>query len=73
MLTLTLRRLERDGIVTRTVYPQIPPRVEYELTPLGSSSVGVVEALADWALEHYPAIEESRARFDEAHPANVVA
>lgn len=64
MLTLTLRGLERDGLVTRTVTPTIPPRVDYELTPLGHSLRQPIEALGDWAFAHLPAIQEARAAFD---------
>src|SRR5215469_14760640 len=53
MLTLTLRGLERDGLVTRTVFPTIPPRVDYELTPLGQSLWKPVEALGAWARAHH--------------------
>ena len=52
MLTQTLRSLERDGFVTRTVYPEIPPRVEYELTPLGRSLQVPLHALEQWAVAH---------------------
>lgn len=65
MLTLTLRTLERDGIVSRTVYPEVPPRVEYALTPLGQSMVGPVTALADWAVASNAEIRENQARYDE--------
>ena len=64
MLTLTLRGLERDGLVTRTVFPTIPPRVDYELTDLGRALWKPVEALGAWAHEHQPEIESARARFD---------
>ena len=64
MLTLTLRGLERDGLVTRTVFPTIPPRVDYELTELGRSLWRPVEALGAWAREHQPQIEAARQRFD---------
>lgn len=64
MLTLTLRGLERDGLVTRTVFPTIPPKVEYELTELGSSLVGPLRALAAWGRKNRPAIEEARVQFD---------
>lgn len=64
MLTLTLRGLERDGLVTRTLFPTIPPRVDYELTPLGHSLRRPVQALGAWAFENYQTIAESRARFD---------
>jgi len=64
MLTLTLRGLERDGLVTRTVYPTIPPRVEYELTPLGRSLRQAVEPLGLWAKSHVLDIHKARDRFD---------
>ncbi len=64
MLTLTLRGLERDGLVTRTVTPSIPPRVDYELTDLGHSLQRHAVALATWAHENQPAIEAARKRFD---------
>jgi len=67
MLTLTLRRLERDGLVTRTVYPTVPPRVEYELTPLGQSLRKPLAAIAEWARDHRPEIEQSRSAFDTAN------
>jgi DNA-binding HxlR family transcriptional regulator len=66
MLTLTLRGLERDGLVTRTVFPTIPPRVDYELTKLGCSLLKPVTALEDWALQNRLAIEDARRRFDAA-------
>lgn len=65
MLTLTLRGLERDGLVTRTVFPTVPPRVDYELTPLGHGLSQPVQALGTWALEHLPEIETARQAFDE--------
>jgi DNA-binding HxlR family transcriptional regulator len=64
MLTLTLRGLERDGLVTRTVFPTIPPRVDYELTDLGRGLAKPVEALGKWAMAHQAEIESARARFD---------
>jgi DNA-binding HxlR family transcriptional regulator len=64
MLTLTLRGLERDGLVTRTVFPTIPPRVDYELTPLGHSLRVPVQALGAWAFEHQPTIAKAREDFD---------
>jgi DNA-binding HxlR family transcriptional regulator len=64
MLTLTLRGLERDGLVTRTVFPTIPPRVDYELTDLGHGLWKPVEALGQWARDHQRQIEAARARFD---------
>ncbi|HWK97684.1 MAG TPA: helix-turn-helix domain-containing protein [Pseudolabrys sp.] len=64
MLTLTLRGLERDGLVTRTVFPTIPPRVDYELTDLGRSLLAPVQELGLWARQHRAAIQQARARFD---------
>ena len=64
MLTLTLRNLERDGLVSRTVTPTIPPRVDYELTELGQSLQKPICGLATWALENVEAIHEAQVRFD---------
>jgi DNA-binding HxlR family transcriptional regulator len=64
MLTLTLRGLERDGLVTRTVFPTIPPRVDYELTPLGHSMRDPVMRLGDWVSSHLGEIEQARQAFD---------
>src|SRR3989475_9577729 len=64
MLTLTLRGLERDGLVTRTVFPTIPPRVDYELTDLGRGLAQPVKALGQWAFEHQPEIQGAREKFD---------
>ena len=64
MLTLTLRGLERDGLVTRTVTPSIPPRVDYDLTELGVSLREPVKALGEWAFEHIGCIRAAQARFD---------
>src|SRR5271154_3340484 len=69
MLTLTLRGLERDGLVTRTVFPTIPPRVDYELTDLGRGLWQPVEALGKWASEHQAEIEAARAKFDGRNEA----
>ncbi|HEX3675177.1 MAG TPA: helix-turn-helix domain-containing protein [Rhizomicrobium sp.] len=69
MLTLTVRGLERDGLVTRTVFPTIPPRVDYALTPLGRSLLEPVSALGDWAIRHHARIAEAQAKFDKATPA----
>jgi len=66
MLTLTLRALERDGLVTRTVLPSNPPRVDYELTRLGRSLLEPVSELGLWARKNRPAISEARERFDAA-------
>src|SRR5258706_14627982 len=64
MLTLTLRGLERDGLVTRTVFPTIPPRVDYELTRLGRGLANPVQALGQWAFAHLPEIEAARTKVD---------
>jgi DNA-binding HxlR family transcriptional regulator len=64
MLTLTLRGLERDGLVTRTVFPTIPPRVDYALTPLGHSLKQPVDALGQWALLNMEDIQAARTAFD---------
>src|SRR4029453_429431 len=64
MLTLTLRALERDGLVTRTVFPTIPPRVEYELTKLGRSLLVPVSELGLWARKNRSAIQNARQRYD---------
>jgi len=66
MLTLSLRGLERDGLVSRTVTPTIPPRVDYELTELGNSLREPVKALGDWAIEHIACIRAAQERFDKA-------
>src|SRR6202163_4676827 len=69
MLTLTLRGLERDGLVTRTVFPTVPPRVDYELTKLGRSLLEPVNGLSLWAADHQTEIEDARARFDRRNEA----
>lgn len=68
MLTLTLRGLERDGLVTRTVYPTVPPRVEYALTRLGRSLLEPVSELGVWARRNRAAIQDARTRFDAGEP-----
>ena len=65
MLTFTLRGLERDGLITRTVFPTTPQRVDYELTKLGSTLWEAVEPLSSWARTHLGEILKSRKRFDE--------
>ncbi|WP_353112650.1 helix-turn-helix domain-containing protein [Microbacterium sp.] len=68
MLTLTLRQLERDGLITRTAYAEVPPRVEYELTALGGTLVVIARTIGDWAIAHHGEIERSRARYDARRP-----
>jgi DNA-binding HxlR family transcriptional regulator len=64
MLTVTLRALERDGIVTRTVYPVVPPRVEYSLTPMGATLMDAASTLVLWAESHLQDIDAARADYD---------
>ena len=68
MLTLTLRGLERDGLVARDFVPTIPPKVSYRLTELGCSLCGPVSALGQWAIEHRGIVEQARMRYDERSP-----
>ncbi|NTX15455.1 helix-turn-helix transcriptional regulator [Myxococcus sp. CA056] len=75
MLTLTVRGLERDGLVTRTVHPTVPPRVEYALTPLGRTLLEPVTVLGQWAVQHRAEIQASRGSYDarpEPAPFTVV-
>jgi DNA-binding HxlR family transcriptional regulator len=64
VLTQTLRAMERDGLLTRTVHAQVPPRVDYELTPLGASLTAPIATLTDWAETHLSRILASRERYD---------
>ena len=64
MLTLTLKGLERDGLITRTMYPTIPPRVDYGLTKLGRSLLIPITALGDWAAQNRERIQAARERYD---------
>ena len=64
MLTKTLRRLERDGVVRREVYPVVPPRVEYSLTPLGETLIMILAELCAWAEEHIEEVEAARRDYD---------
>jgi DNA-binding HxlR family transcriptional regulator len=73
MLTLTLRNLERDGLVSRTVTPTIPPRVDYELTELGHSLQKPICGLANWAKDNVEAINAAQARFDAEQDAKAEA
>src|SRR5438874_6669662 len=64
MLPLTLRQLEREGLVTRTVFPVVPPRVDYELTPLGSTLLDTIQSLVAWAGQHGHEIAAARSAYD---------
>jgi DNA-binding HxlR family transcriptional regulator len=66
VLTASLRQLERDGIVKRTVHPVVPPKVEYELTPLGHSVFEVIEELRNWSIAHLDEVQGARQRYDLA-------
>ncbi|NUT36762.1 MAG: helix-turn-helix transcriptional regulator [Hamadaea sp.] len=69
MLTVTLRQLERDGLVTRTVHPVVPPRVDYELTAMGQTLLKTAWELIDWAESHAPDIARARRSYDAANAA----
>ena len=69
MLTVTLRHLERDGLVCRTVHAEVPPRVEYCLSPLGHTLLGTIQALVAWTEEHQTEIARARLEFDAARNA----
>jgi DNA-binding HxlR family transcriptional regulator len=73
MLTLTLRNLERDGLVTRTVFPTTPPSVEYALAPLGETLLAPIIGLAEWAHSNREAIRDARERYDGARAPRVRA
>jgi DNA-binding HxlR family transcriptional regulator len=73
MLTLTLRNLERDGLVNRTVTPTIPPRVDYELTELGHSLQKPICGLVQWAVDHEGAIGDAQERYDSEHSESEAA
>ena len=64
MLALTLRSLERDGLITREVFPEVPPRVEYELTSLGKSLLRPMQALVDWGTTNWDSVKKAQSRFD---------
>ena len=68
MLTLTVRRLERDGLVDRTVYPTVPAQVDYQLTEMGTSLTHLLRSLADWSLAHREDIAQAQTDYDRAHP-----
>ena len=71
MLTVTLRALERDGLVNRTVFPEVPPRVEYELTPLGRTLLPAMHEFMDWLQQTWPTIEKNREVFDKGKANHV--
>ncbi|GGE85511.1 winged helix-turn-helix transcriptional regulator [Sphingomonas prati] len=66
MLTLTVRNLERDGLLVRHYFPEVPPRVEYELTEMGASMLPALEGFTSWIRENWPEIAKTRAAYDEA-------
>ncbi|MET7644124.1 helix-turn-helix domain-containing protein [Streptomyces sp. NPDC005426] len=68
MLTRTVRHLERDGLVSRTVFAEVPPRVEYELTATGRTLIEPAVKLAEWAVDNNPGIERSQSAYDAQHP-----
>jgi DNA-binding HxlR family transcriptional regulator len=73
MLSLSLRDLERDGLILRTAFPTVPPRVEYELTDLGRSLQEPIRLIGEWALQNLDVIDAARARFDAAEGASQIA
>jgi DNA-binding HxlR family transcriptional regulator len=71
VLTQTLRSLERDGLLTRTIYPEVPPRVEYELTALGATLLGPLAVVRAWSQDHAEKIIRARNDYDDQHEAPV--
>jgi DNA-binding HxlR family transcriptional regulator len=71
MLTQTLRGLERDGLVIRTVYPEVPPRVEYQLTPLGETLCAPIKAIVQWSEDHFGEVAASQTIYDMREDAKV--
>ena len=69
MLSVTLRQLERDGLVTRTVYPVVPPRVDYQLTGLGATLLETIQALVNWTESHQDEVAAARAAYDARQAA----
>jgi DNA-binding HxlR family transcriptional regulator len=69
MLTVTLRGLERDGLVARKIYPEVPPRVEYALTPLGKTLRQLVRSMIEWSGKHLAEVDAARAAYDARHGA----
>jgi DNA-binding HxlR family transcriptional regulator len=70
MLTLTVRNLERDGLLLRHYFAEVPPRVEYELTAMGASMLPALEGFTSWIRDHWPSIREARASYDALHDAS---
>jgi DNA-binding HxlR family transcriptional regulator len=68
VLTQTLRSLERDGLISRTVYPEVPPHVEYALTPLGETLIQPLATLRHWAETHIEAVMDAQSTYDQKHP-----
>lgn len=68
MLTLTLRNLERDGLLVRHYFPETPPRVEYELTAMGASMLPALEGFTSWIRDNWPQIEQCRHAYDDPKP-----
>lgn len=73
MLTQTLRELERNGIVNRKAYPVVPPQVEYSLTPLGKSLVGILAEVCLWAKTNFKEVEQARERYNQSKSGNSAA
>lgn len=71
VLTATLRNLEKNGIITRVVFPVIPPKVEYSLTPLGVSLLDTLETLSGWAEAHAPSVEKARQEYIERQSSSI--
>lgn len=69
MLTQTLRGLERDGLIARTIYPTVPPKVEYTITPLGKTLVGLLAALRVWSETHIEEVQQAQSNYDKAEQA----
>lgn len=72
MLTQTLRTLERDGLVTRTITPSVPVRVDYDLTPLGHTILPVVRAIKDWSEGHIQEVQAARAAYSQSQPISAI-
>lgn len=70
MLTQTLRGLERDGLIARTIYPTVPPKVEYTITPLGKTLVGLLAALRVWSETHIEEVQQAQSNYDKAEQAS---